>query len=237
MFMIVVFKKHALFSRMSTTSVHQHKCPPGPRDCFPPLAFAMMRLCAVTLNPFISDVESFNSRAGPCHGLCERTRGHSKLWRLRGSLLFIAYPALRCLMAARCSSPPLLLLRSQIMIRKDANGKEYNDYQLQHRSVYQTGWPGLIGCDTELHLMFVMLLKKLTSSGLHAHTGWTHFSHPGPRSGVSAAQQRKKVQEDRKWWIYLLLLLVYVMNGWRNVWQPWKQQRKETLCCSASHII
>lgn len=144
---------------------------------FSVLGIRMKHLCAVTLNPFISGVESFNCRAGPCHGLCERTWRHTKLWRLRGSLLFIAHPALRCLMASSGSSPPLPLLRSQIMIRKDANGKEYNDYQLQRRSVYRTRSRRLIGCDTEMHLIFLMVLKKLTATDLHAHTSWTHFSH------------------------------------------------------------
>lgn len=135
---------------------------------FSVLGVRMKHLCAVTLNPFVSGVESFNCRAGPCRGLCERTWRHTKLWWLQGSLLFIAYPALRCLMAVlgslTSSASP------QIMIRKDANGKEYNDYQLQHRSVYWTGWRGFIGCDAEMHLVFLMVLKKLTAR-------WIHFSH------------------------------------------------------------
>lgn len=58
-----------------------------------------------------------------------------------------------------------------MMIREDANGKEYNDYQLLRRNVYRTRSGGLIGCDAEMHLMFVIVLKKLFTADLaHTHT-------------------------------------------------------------------
>lgn len=196
MFMIVALKKTCPFSLES-----RHRlCLPEQMSSrtvwlFSVLGLRMKRLC-VTLNPFLSDGESFNCRAGPCHGLCERTWRHTKLWRLRGSLLFIAYPALRYLMAVRGSSPPLPLLRSQIMIWEDANGKDYNDYQLQRRSVYRTGSGGLIRCDTEMHLMFLMVLKKLTTTDLCAHTSRTHFSHElGP---VQVLLQHSRERRCRK---------------------------------------
>lgn len=191
---------------------------------FSVLAFCMKHLCTVTINPFISNVESFNCRAGPCRGLCERTWRHTKLWQLGGSLLFISYPALRCLMAVRGSSPPLPLQRSQIMIRKDANGKEYNDYQAQQWSVYRSGWRGLIGCDTEMHFIFWWCWRS-SAPQTCSHQLDPPQPHSGLRSGVSAAQQREKVQKGRKWWVCLLLVLVYLMIDWRNIWQPWKQEK------------
>lgn len=163
---------------------------------FSVLAVCMKHLCAVTKNPFISNVESFNCRAGPCRGLCERTWRHTKLWQLGGSLLFISLPALRCPMAVRGSSPPLPLWRSQIMIRKDANGKEYNDYQAQHWSVYRSGWRGLIGCDTEMHFIFLAALKKFSSTGLHTPAGSTSATFGAPFRCFCSTAERKGAERQ-----------------------------------------
>lgn len=59
---------------------------------------------------------------------CVKEHEDTKVSQRWASLLFIAYPALQWLHVVL--SPPLPLLHSQIMIREDANGKEYTDYQL-----------------------------------------------------------------------------------------------------------
>lgn len=203
---------------------------------FSVLAVCMKHLCAVTINPFISNVESFNCRAGPCRGLCERTWRHTKLRQLWGSLLFISYPALRCLMAVRGSSPPLPLRRSQIMIRKDANGKEYNDYQAAApKCVSKRGWRGLIGCDAEMHFIFRWRWRSSPPQ-----TCTHQLDPPPPTFGAPfrcfcSTAERKKVQKGRTWWVCLLLVLVYVMIDWRNIWQPRKQGKKPLLFCCLSH--
>lgn len=202
---------------------------------FSVLAVCMKHLCAATINPFISNVESFNCRAGPCHGLCERTWRHTKLWQLGGSLLFISYPALRCLMAVRGSSPPLPLQRSQIMIRKDANGKEYNDYQAAAPKCVSKRMTRINWVWRRNAFHFSVALKKFPSTDLHPPAGSTSTHIRGSVQVFLQHSREKKVQKGRTWWVCLLLVLVYVMIDWRNIWQPRKQEKN--LCCFvASHI-